>query len=262
MDTKYISLSFDIEEFDVPKEHGIDIELTDSMKVSVAGTKQILSVLRKYNVKATFFCTTTFAINAPEVISEIIKDGHEVASHGCNHFSPSENDPKESKDYFDKLGIKIMGYRQPRMFPVSDEVLLKCGYEYNSSLNPAFIPGRYMHLKTPRKIFVTNGLVQVPAAVTKIFRIPLFWLSIHHFPLRIYLWLLKKTVKNDGHAVIYMHPWEFFDLSGSKDMNVPYLIRHNSGAPMIKKLESIVVGMQTAGFSFCTIKEYLQHGGY
>ena len=33
-----------------------------------------------------------------------------------------------------------------RMMPVSEVEVAKAGYTYNTSLNPTFIPGRYMHL--------------------------------------------------------------------------------------------------------------------
>ena len=60
-----ILLSFDTEEFDVPREHGVDIQLEESMRVSVAGTNRILDVLKANGVRATFFCTGNFAQNAP-----------------------------------------------------------------------------------------------------------------------------------------------------------------------------------------------------
>ena len=63
-----ILLSFDTEEFDVPREHGVDISLEESMKVSTEGTNRILDVLKRNGVRATFFCTGTFAEHAPEVI--------------------------------------------------------------------------------------------------------------------------------------------------------------------------------------------------
>ena len=42
-----ILLSFDTEEFDVPREHGVDFSLSDGMRVSVEGTNRILDVLRR-----------------------------------------------------------------------------------------------------------------------------------------------------------------------------------------------------------------------
>lgn len=82
-----ILLSFDTEEFDVPREHGVDFPLDEAMKVSVYGTNKILDCLKKNGVKATFFCTSNFAENAPEVMWRIMDEGHEVAAHGCDHCS-------------------------------------------------------------------------------------------------------------------------------------------------------------------------------
>lgn len=70
-----ILLSFDTEEFDVPREHGVDYPLDEAMKVSVYGTNRILDCLLRNDVKATFFCTTNFAENAPEVMKRIIDEG-------------------------------------------------------------------------------------------------------------------------------------------------------------------------------------------
>ena len=39
-----ILLSFDTEEFDVPREHGVDFPLDEAMKVSVYGTNKILDL--------------------------------------------------------------------------------------------------------------------------------------------------------------------------------------------------------------------------
>ncbi len=76
-----ILLSFDTEEFDVPREHGIDISLEEGVCVSVEGTRRILDCLKANGVKATFFCTGNFAQQAPATLRRIIDEGHEVACH-------------------------------------------------------------------------------------------------------------------------------------------------------------------------------------
>lgn len=135
-----ILLSFDTEEFDVPREHGVDFSLEDGMKVSVEGAKRILDVLKQNGVKATFFCTGNFAEQAPEMMQRIMDEGHEVACHGVDHWHPQETDFAVSKQIVERVtGRQVYGYRQPRMFPVSDSEIEKAGYRYNSSLNPAFI---------------------------------------------------------------------------------------------------------------------------
>ena len=71
-----ILLSFDIEEFDVPKEHQVDISMEEQIKVSVEGTTRILDCLERNQVKATFFCTANFALHAPDIIKRIQEGGN------------------------------------------------------------------------------------------------------------------------------------------------------------------------------------------
>ena len=58
-----ILLSFDTEEFDVPKEHGVEIPLEEQVRISTIGTNKILDCLKRNGIKATFFCTANFAIH-------------------------------------------------------------------------------------------------------------------------------------------------------------------------------------------------------
>ena len=121
-----ILLSFDTEEFDVPREHGVDFTLEQGMEVSKEGTNRILDVLKEQGVKATFFCTGNFAENAPEVMQRIMDEGHEVACHGVDHWQPKATDFAVSKQIVERVtGRTVYGYRQPRMFAVSDEEIEK-----------------------------------------------------------------------------------------------------------------------------------------
>ena len=92
-----ILLSFDTEEFDVPREHGVDFSLEEGMTVSIEGTNRILDVLKEQDVRATFFCTGNFAEHAPEVMQRIMQEGHEVACHGVDHWQPKDTDFEVSK---------------------------------------------------------------------------------------------------------------------------------------------------------------------
>lgn len=243
-----ILLSFDTEEFDVPREHNVDIPLEESMKISVAGTELILDTLAAHGAHATFFCTSNFVENAPATMRRIIDEGHEVAAHGCDHWRPQPTDPARSKEIIERLtGVTVRGYRQPRMFPISNEEIARCGYVYNSSLNPAFIPGRYMHLTAPRTVFVKDGVVQVPASVTPLVRFPLFWLSYHHLPARLYRRLALRVARHDGYFTTYFHPWEFFDLSSHPDLKIPYIISHNSGPEMARRLGDLIDYLKSRG---------------
>ncbi len=250
-------LSFDTEECDLPREHGVDFSLADGMKVSVEGTQKILDVLRRNGVKATFFCTGNFAEQAPQIVHRILEEGHEVACHGVDHWQPRATDFAESKRIVESVsGREAKGYRQPRMFPVDDEEIRRVGYTYNSSLNPAFIPGRYMHLTAPRTPFMKSGVLQIPASVTPLLRFPLFWLSLHNLPQWMYHSLVRRTLRHDGHFATYFHPWEFYELCDHPEMRAPFIIRRNSGQKMVERLEKLVRMLKSDGAEFVTYADF------
>lgn len=252
-----ILLSFDTEEFDVPREHGVGFSLAQGMEVSVYGTNKILDILAENQVKATFFCTSNFVQNAPDVMQRILSEGHEIACHGCDHWNPEASDVKNSKQIIEsQMGIKCYGYRQPRMFPVSDADIKACGYTYNSSLNPAFIPGRYMHLTTPRTYFMKDGVLQIPASVTPWLRIPLFWLALHNFPEWLYYAFVKRVLRHDGYFNTYFHPWEFYELKQHPEFRMPFIIRNHSGRQMQQRLDRLIKKLKSSGETFVTYKSF------
>ena len=253
-----ILLSFDTEEFDVPREHGVDFSLEDGMKVSVEGTKRILDVLKQNGVKATFFCTGNFAEQAPEMMQRIMDEGHEVACHGVDHWHPQETDFAVSKQIVERVtGRQVYGYRQPRMFPVSDSEIEKAGYRYNSSLNPAFIPGRYMHLTEPRTWFFKGGVMQIPASVTPCLRFPLFWLALHNLPETLYHALVRRTLNHDGYFVTYFHPWEFYDLKEHPEFKMPFIIKNHSGRQMMQRLDDLIKMLKAHQQEFITFTDFV-----
>ena len=253
-----ILLSFDIEEFDGPLEHGVDYSLEEGMKVSVEGTNLILDVLKSNDVRATFFCTGNFAENAPDVMERIIKEGHEVACHGVDHWQPKETDFARSKEIVESItGLTVTGYRHPRMFSVRESEIKYAGYRYDSSLNPTFLPGRYMNLRTPRTWFMKDGVMKIPASVTPILRFPLFWLSLHNLPEGLYHRMVRRVLNHDGYFVTYFHPWEFYELKEHPEFNMPSIIKNHSGSEMVKRLDNLVKMLKNHGHQFITYDEFV-----
>lgn len=256
---RYILLSFDIEEFDVPLEHGVEYHpLDEGMDVSTFGANRILDILKKNGAKATFFTTGNFAERNPEVVRRIVGEGHEIACHGVDHWQPQASDVRRSKEIIERVsGQLAYGYRQPRMFPVSDEEIAAAGYAYNSSLNPAFIPGRYMHLSAPRTWFRQREVVQIPASVTPWLRFPLFWLALHNLPQWLYHLLVRRTLHHDGYFVTYFHPWEFYELKEHPELRMPFIIRNNSGEQMCRRLDALIRMLQGEQATFVTFSEFV-----
>ena len=254
---KRVFLSFDVEEFDLPRERGWEISLADGVKVSAEGLEKIIQLCAEHKVRATFFCTGNFAKARPDLIKKLVKAGHEVACHGVDHFEPKKGDIKKSKEILEKVvGAKVLGYRQPRMFKIDYTELDKCGYKYDSSVNPALIPGRYNNLKMSRKPFIVDGVLEVPVSVATCVRVPMFWLALHLFPLKVYFGLVRKVLKRDGYFTTYFHPWEFADLGGFKV--VPWYIQKNSGEKLVKRLDYLIGELKKEKCEFTVYRDFLK----
>ena len=251
-----IYLSFDIEEFDMPKEYGYDIAFERQIAISRKGLTAILDLLKKHQMHATFFLTVVFAQQVPDLINRLIEEGHELASHTYYHSDFENEHLKRSKEALEQqFGVTVEGLRMPRMLEVSAEEVKKAGYRYNSSVNPTFLPGRYNKLHVPKRFFNENGLWQIPAAVSW-FRFPLFWLSFHNLPLWLYRFLLKRSVKSIGYAALYFHPWEFTDLH-QKEFNFPAYVMRNSGEKMIARFDSLLTFIKQQGWKTGLYKEMI-----
>lgn len=250
-----ICLSFDIEEFDLPQEHGYDMPFERMMEISRYGTNVILDTLQKHGIKATFFVTVNFAEHAADELSRIINEGHELASHGMNHTVFKQEDLLESRLRLEQMSsCPVHGYRMARMMKVDKNAVSDAGYVYESSLNPTFIPGRYNNFNKPRAPFMQNGILQIPVSVTPLVRFPLFWLSAHVLPQSLYRKLADTALYKDGYFCSYFHPWEFYDLNTLTDeIKLPAMIRRNSGEGMRERLDALISHFKSKGEKFGTI---------
>lgn len=249
---KYILLSFDIEEFDIPEEYGQPLENDIKFEVSKRGLLNVISLLDRLNITATFFVTANFALHNREIIKQLSQK-HEIASHGFYHSQFSPDDLQKSKKTLESItNTKVTGFRMAKLQPVDDAEIEKAGYEYNSSMNPTYIPGRYNNLSKPRTAYYTNKLLNLPISVTPLIRFPLFWLSFKNFPLSMIQLATKLTLETDSYLNIYFHPWEFTDIS---QFQVPGYVKKDSGNKMIEKLEKYLTWLKTQG-KFISISEF------
>lgn len=251
-----VLLSFDIEEFDMPFEYKGEISFEKQILISQNGLERILDILKKYNAKATFFSTVIFAENSKQLIERLLMEGHELASHTWFHSEFEEKHLKESRLRLEELfSTKVTGLRMPRMMPVDEKEVEKAGYSYNSSINPTFLPGRYNNLKVSRTYFKEGNVTQIPASVSPNFRIPLFWLSFHNFPLSFYKKLTSDTLKKDNYLNIYFHPWEFAEIK-DEAFKLPGFTVKNSGKDMVKRFDEFVSWLKSKNYSFGTFQEF------
>ena len=118
------ALSFDVEDwFQVENlKSALPRELWDTLELRVeVSTRRILALLRERDVKATFFVLGWVAERCPDLVREIDREGHEIASHGYGHHLLCEMTPESfredvvrSKRILEELIQKpVVGYRAP-----------------------------------------------------------------------------------------------------------------------------------------------------
>jgi Polysaccharide deacetylase len=250
----HILLSFDLEEFDIPNEYGANLPVEEQLSVTKKGNARLLPVLNQLQVPATFF-TTAFYARQNDIEVKEMAASHEIASHAFHHSRFSIDDILHSRQVLTKVsGQKITGFRMPRLAPVSKTLITQAGYLYDASLNPTWLPGRYNNFSQPRTLFKQGKLWIMPASVTPLLRIPMFWLAFKNLPLSFIKQCSLQILKKDHYLSLYFHPWEFSDLSSYKMM--PFYTRTASGQLLLDKLTAYLTWLQTLG-TFTTMESFI-----
>lgn len=192
-------------------------------------TLEVLDLLDRFNVKATFFVLGWIADHQPDIVREVARRGHEIASRGLyrrhhsHPLSPAEfrDDLLRARDVLERVsGRRIQGFRAAhRWTHPSDlwalDVLADEGYAYDSSLAPIARAFR----REPWRQFAHKHehegkeLWEFPISTANLlgWRLPIaggnFFRQIPHT-------LLKHAVEHwhkayDAPFVMYTHVWEF-----------------------------------------------------
>ncbi|AGY78209.1 polysaccharide deacetylase family protein [Clostridium autoethanogenum] len=123
-ESKQIALTYDCDDYDY------------------MAVPQILYILRKNSVKATFFLTGMWVEKFPTLAMQIVIEGHQIGNHSYEHCHPEEMYYDESKkdiEKAEKVIEKITGVNPKPFFraPYGEwsQYILKasndCGYMYN-----------------------------------------------------------------------------------------------------------------------------------
>ena len=191
----------------------------------VRNVSRILDLLAAQDTQATFFTLGWIAERYPDLIRRIVREGHELASHGYGHERASDldeagfsQDIRRAKALLEDLsGTAVTGYRAPS-FSIGTgnlwafDCLARAGYLYSSSIYPI----RHDHYgmpDSPRFAYrVDAGLLEVPITTLRVFNRNFPSSGGGYFRLLPYAlsrWMLRRVNADDGQAAIfYFHPWE------------------------------------------------------
>jgi len=190
-------------------------------------TLAALDLLDRHGATATFFTIGWLAERCPDLVAEIARRGHDVASKGYLHRRFDQMTPDEFRDDFlrsrnaieDATGKAVLGYRIAEgSLPVDDlapfEMLAREGVRFDSSVRP-FGP-RFMLRQAWRDIREVQGdgwsLTEIPLSSDRFMGVPVpvtggnymrqMPHALHDNRLRAYL------SRRDQPWHLYFHVWE------------------------------------------------------
>lgn len=208
----------------------IDRSRWDDMEYRAVGnTTRLLDLFDETATKATFFVLGWVARRSPELVREIHRRGHEVASHGMSHKliynqTPQEflTETRDSKALLqDIVGVPVNGYRASTYSITKKslwalDVLCDLGFRYDSSIFPIQhdVYGIPDAPQAPSLIAAPNGksIVEFPMSTAKIFGVRVPVSGGGYFRLLPYALTRAGLGKLNGQLrrpfVFYLHPWE------------------------------------------------------
>jgi polysaccharide deacetylase family protein (PEP-CTERM system associated) len=229
MEREPVILTFDLEDWFqlVSGRFGFELRTEDSDRV-VPQVEAILRLLAKYGAGATFFILGITAERHPAVVERVLKEGHEIASHGWDHRLVKQMTAVELGHDLDRsvtalqriTGQRPRGYRAPE-FSIDPgclwafDVLLDKGFEYDSSVFP-FKGPRYGFasaspemgtVKTPRG----RSILELPLSVLTLAsrRLPIAGGGYWRLAPGLVLEEAVRRISGERAPVLYFHPAEF-----------------------------------------------------
>jgi peptidoglycan/xylan/chitin deacetylase (PgdA/CDA1 family) len=230
----------------------IDVEqdcppFLETMRGIEEGLPRLMELFRNKEIKTTFFTTGKVAELYPEAIVQITEDGHELGCHGYVHERFDRVNKEQAgiaiakaKEILEDISPSIVSFRAPNLqFPPEYmEILQGNGFKIDSSIakyKPPF----------PGKSYMIGDITRIPASITSSF-------------LRLPLPMILPILDNMHDPVLFVHPWEFVDMSHSP---IRWDCKFNTGKFALKNLSAVILHFKTKGYNFLTMSEMAAENG-
>jgi peptidoglycan-N-acetylglucosamine deacetylase len=248
-------------------------EVSFSAQRIAKNTDALSAALERQGVKATYFVLGQIAERMPELVRDLHRQGHEIASHGYGHQVLSSMQDHEVRDDIHRsckileraTGVPVKGYRSPawslpRERRVLAESLSSCGIEYDTSCAAFSVPFVWratgntadpFWLDPDRRVMeipptsVSLGFARVPVAGGVALRV---------YPYEVTRRLVAWCNSRGRSVVLYVHPWDLDVDFSPVSLPWPQSMFHYAGRnTVLPKLTRLM-----KEFSFCTMAEHYQ----
>ncbi len=285
-----VYLTFDLE------SHSFETNVQDNSVISLVerlAIPKILNLLEKYNARATFFTTASFALKSPNSLINIFIKGHEIGCHGFDHndFYDSLNLVKQieiiekSKKIIEGvIKSKIVSFRAPALRLNMDTIfaLEKNKFKYDSSIAPQRFDGPFTSgalnklkwLTSHRKPYKISKYSPFRKGYSQIIELPisaLIWplvgTHLRLFPSITFLILnalIAESYITNKPIVFLIHPQEMLSFRKGKNKKKANVfsgyIRHNLkmrnlGDACYEIFEKLLKICQKNNMNYKTVKE-------
>lgn len=197
-------------------------------------TEGLLKELDRHEARATFFILGEVASAVPEVVEQVARRGHEVASHSPVHLPPRMIPRDEFRSMISRdvaaieemTGQRPVGFRAPYFGIRRDEgwvlnLLSEAGFVYDSSIVPTWTPywgiprapkGPYFpDLEDLSRSRSSGPMLEIPVSVWPTWQfapgLPMgggFYMRA--WPTGLLLGMMRMNVRNGYPLVLYIHP--------------------------------------------------------
>ncbi len=204
-------------------------------------TNRLLDTLAEAGVSATFFTLGWIASRNRRLIRRIVAEGHELASHGSDHYRVDQqshhefrSDVRRSKAVLEDIsGTQVVGFRAPtfsvgRGTPWFHTILAEEGFQYSSSVYPV-AHDLYGEPNAPRRPFCPiPRFVEIPLTTVRVLRRNFQAAGGGYF--RLFPYTMSRTMLRKARTdlgtpcIFYIHPWEI-DPEQPRQLHAPLLSR-------------------------------------
>lgn len=217
-------------------EQDISSKLKESYK-GVEALPKFLDLLKKHNLKASFFTTADVCMKYPEILKRIVKGAHELGCHGLNHemfwfksYKKQLMEIEKATRIIENIsGIRPKIFRTPK-FGVSGKTikaLEEVGYQIDSSVMPNAVTRIFKGLykvhslagapKTPyypsyEDVTKKGGstILEIPLTESPIKGVTIGSGSLNKFGVDVVIEALSQIEQD--YIIFLMHPWELINL--------------------------------------------------
>lgn len=277
---KYAVLGMDVEDW-FHLDYFLD-EKCDISQSTLDGIEIYLELLKKYNIKTTFFVVGEIVEKIQTILKKILAEGHEIALHSYHHQRPLSltadefiEDTKKSLQIIKRvLNYEVKGFRAP-CFSLDRErldILKGLGLRYDASKINFGSHKLYGNLdvadfqQVTEDVFRKDNFYEFETSTVEVFgkNIPVSgggYLRI--LPWKLTQYLMNAFLKTNKNYFFYIHPFEFsknYNIVIPENTKTITKFRFNHGRKSVEiKMHRLIKILQMNNYKFVKFEDLLDN---